>query len=351
MDRGACDPGGNPAETSDSGLCGVLRVLDGQYQPHHGFSRGTQNFFSSFYTFSHTKYSGSLLYLHIHSHIYAYTLSYLYIFIIISTHTHSRIYASSFSHLCIRTLILLLILTFTHAHSHNYAYTFTNPLYTLTQYYVTFDDVLNHSVKTTGVSTIELTVNNVKLRLVDVGGDKEQRLGWDNILQHASAVVWVSSLSEFDQTSEDHSMIKMKETLVVLQNLWKTSTLANVPFFFVFTKRDVFAQKVRRFKFQTNYDQLLQLQKNDLSLAFGEAQVPQELQLKSTKLSTSDLQQQSIQYVQQMFTEALLETKVAHDKVDIQNHSAVVNALETSEVREAVSKIFHTLVKDKQQQI
>jgi len=202
------------------------------------------------------------------------------------------------------------------------------------EYYVTFEDIINQRDKTVGEQHVEFIVNNLKVKLYDVGGEKPERLNWDTFLGHVDAIVWIASLSEYDQSSEDQCFNKLTETLHVLQNVWRSSNVLDLPVYFLFTKMDTFAKKIVD---------------RDLTTVFPVHEVPQTLRKETTQLEKKEFAQQSIQFLQKKFAEALHETKITPNKIDMSKYGFVLNALDTKQVQASVTSIIEALLQQRVQ--
>ncbi|ETO26439.1 hypothetical protein RFI_10696 [Reticulomyxa filosa] len=99
-------------------------------------------------------------------------------------------------------------------------------------------------------------VQNTKLslRLTDVGGQKSERKKWVNVFHDIDVVVYVMSLSGYDQTTfEDISVKCYDESFAVFTQLSETDVFENTDFVVFLNKIDLFQEKLKSTPF-TVYD-------------------------------------------------------------------------------------------------
>ncbi len=73
----------------------------------------------------------------------------------------------------------------------------------LPDYLPNVTDILNVRTKTLGIVETEFVHKMLHIRLVDVGGQKNERRKWIHAFQDVTAVVYVVSLTDFDQLLEE----------------------------------------------------------------------------------------------------------------------------------------------------
>ncbi len=83
-------------------------------------------------------------------------------------------------------------------------------------YLPTTDDVLRARVRTSGIVQTDFVINNLNISMFDVGGQRNERRKWIHCFDKVDAVVFVASLSEFDQKLyEDESMVRARARAAV----------------------------------------------------------------------------------------------------------------------------------------
>eukprot|EP01103_Thecamoeba_quadrilineata_P008664 TRINITY_DN183_c0_g2_i1.p1 TRINITY_DN183_c0_g2~~TRINITY_DN183_c0_g2_i1.p1 ORF type:complete len:276 (+),score=58.04 TRINITY_DN183_c0_g2_i1:58-828(+) len=84
----------------------------------------------------------------------------------------------------------------------------------------TEQDVLRCRTRTTGVTEICFPVQDVKFRMVDVGGQRSERKKWIMCFQDVTAVLFCVAMSEYDlKLFEDDSVIRMHESLMLFEEI------------------------------------------------------------------------------------------------------------------------------------
>ena len=72
----------------------------------------------------------------------------------------------------------------------------------------TDQDILRSRVKTTGITETTFRVGELTYRLFDVGGQRSERKKWIHCFENVTALVFLVSLSEYDQMLyEDESVV------------------------------------------------------------------------------------------------------------------------------------------------
>lgn len=118
-------------------------------------------------------------------------------------------------------------------------------------YIPTFADILKIRIKTTGVNEKVFDIENFngkgyRLHLFDCAGQRSERRKWIDKFVQATAIIYVVSLSGFDQVCyEDNVTPRMEESLKLWQNILDSRYFKNIPFFLVFNKKDEFIEKLK----------------------------------------------------------------------------------------------------------
>lgn len=108
-------------------------------------------------------------------------------------------------------------------------------------------DVLRSRAKTTGILVTEFEVEDVKFRMLDVGGQQSERRKWIHCFDDVTAVIFCCALSEYDlKLYEDATVNRMHESLKVFQEICSTKWLEKTDIILFLNKRDIFEEKIRR---------------------------------------------------------------------------------------------------------
>jgi guanine nucleotide-binding protein G(i) subunit alpha len=77
-------------------------------------------------------------------------------------------------------------------------------------YIPSVEDVLRSRVRTSGIVEELYNISGVDFAIYDVGGQRNERKKWIHCFDGVTAVIFVASLSEYDQVLyEDHSVNRM----------------------------------------------------------------------------------------------------------------------------------------------
>eukprot|EP00005_Dracoamoeba_jomungandri_P003018 CAMPEP_0174261046 /NCGR_PEP_ID=MMETSP0439-20130205/11200_1 /TAXON_ID=0 /ORGANISM="Stereomyxa ramosa, Strain Chinc5" /LENGTH=260 /DNA_ID=CAMNT_0015345457 /DNA_START=46 /DNA_END=825 /DNA_ORIENTATION=+ len=92
-------------------------------------------------------------------------------------------------------------------------------------YQVNDDDILRVRKRTTGVIETDFENKGRLFRMVDVGGQRNERKKWIHCFEDVTAIIYVASLSEYNQVlEEDGKTNRMKESLhlfdEIINNEW-----------------------------------------------------------------------------------------------------------------------------------
>jgi GTPase SAR1 family protein len=114
-------------------------------------------------------------------------------------------------------------------------------------YVPSYADVLRCRVRTTGIVENRFEISNHKFLLVDVGGQRNERKKWIHCFEGVTAVIFVASLSEFDQCLfEDNKTSRVVESLNLFAEVLGMKWFTNCPIIFFLNKKDIFAEKLTR---------------------------------------------------------------------------------------------------------
>ena len=83
-------------------------------------------------------------------------------------------------------------------------------------YTPTKQDVLRARVRSTGIEEAEFKFEELKFRMLDVGGQRSERRKWIHCFEGVTAVLFCASLSDYDQAlREDTKQNRMRESLLL----------------------------------------------------------------------------------------------------------------------------------------
>ena len=106
-------------------------------------------------------------------------------------------------------------------------------------------DVLRSRVRTTGIVETKFSFGGLNFRMMDVGGQRNERKKWIHCFQDVTAVIFVTSLSEYDQRLfEDETQNRMKESLLLFDEICNSRWFADTSIVLFLNKVDLFKQKI-----------------------------------------------------------------------------------------------------------
>ena len=92
----------------------------------------------------------------------------------------------------------------------------------------------------------ELDRGGGSLLVVDVGGAKAERKKWHTCFDSVTAVIFVASLSCYDEVLwEDHDINAMTDQLELFDNICNSNELIDTSMILFLNKRDLFAEKIK----------------------------------------------------------------------------------------------------------
>jgi len=113
-------------------------------------------------------------------------------------------------------------------------------------YRPSYEDLLNMRSRTTGIVDNEFRMGTEKFRMVDVGGQRNERKKWIHCFESVTAIIFVAAISEYDQKLfEDETVDRTKETLTLFENTLNNRTFNNVTLVLFLNKADVFREKIK----------------------------------------------------------------------------------------------------------
>jgi len=113
-------------------------------------------------------------------------------------------------------------------------------------YIPTHEDILHARQQTQGVQERKISVNSYNYRIIDVGGQKNQRKKWIHFFEGVTAVVFFVSLSSYDEfVEEDENLNAMLDSLELFEEISHNGFLENTEFIVFLNKHDLFVDKLK----------------------------------------------------------------------------------------------------------
>ncbi|XP_026200989.1 guanine nucleotide-binding protein subunit alpha-11-like isoform X2 [Anabas testudineus] len=113
-------------------------------------------------------------------------------------------------------------------------------------YIPTEQDVLRVRFPTTGIHDYAFSIKNITLRVVDVGGQKSERRKWIHCFENVTCLMFLASLSEYDQVLEERETInRMHESLALFYTTIHSPWFYNTSIILFLNKTDILADKIQ----------------------------------------------------------------------------------------------------------
>jgi len=182
------------------------------------------------------------------------------------------------------------------------------------EYLPSQDDLLYCRIHSTGVKTENFSMgDNLKFRLLDVGGQRSERKKWVRCFENVTAVLYVVAISEYDQLCyEDNETNRVLEALDLFEDIANSEWFADIDIILFLNKKDLLAEKLKHvppfnfftdFKGNGDYDSMISFLKTE----FDERnQQEREVKVHVTCATDSD----DIQNVFENQVKTILQTKL-----------------------------------------
>ncbi|KAM4628987.1 guanine nucleotide-binding protein subunit alpha-14-like [Polymixia lowei] len=113
-------------------------------------------------------------------------------------------------------------------------------------YIPTAQDVLRVRFPTTGIHDYSFNVKTITLRIVDVGGQKSERRKWIHCFENVTSLIFLASLSEYDQVLEERETDnRMLESLALFYTTIHSLWFLNTSIILFLNKTDILADKIQ----------------------------------------------------------------------------------------------------------
>jgi len=175
----------------------------------------------------------------------------------------------------------------------------------------TEEDCIMTRIRTTGISVTEFDEGPVHFRVVDVGGQRNERKKWIHCFDDVKALLFVVDLAGYDQVMfEDASQNRMKESLLLFSQICNNPVFANTPIFLFLNKKDLFESLIRETSLKKCFPEYDGQQDVQAALQFITSQFQGKLQDSTRSLRASYIAARSkkdVKYSWEEVKEALFE--------------------------------------------
>ncbi|KAI6206048.1 hypothetical protein M3Y94_00861500 [Aphelenchoides besseyi] len=133
----------------------------------------------------------------------------------------------------------------------NSKYLFSNAHRILAKgYSPTENDVIHARASTTGVHEIGFNFRKYFIRLIDVGGQRTERRKWIHCFDSVTAILFVASLSAFDQVlDEEPSKNALDDSVELFSTMYQNEFLRKCSFILFLNKKDILESKLEHVQF------------------------------------------------------------------------------------------------------
>ena len=107
-------------------------------------------------------------------------------------------------------------------------------------------DLLCARARTTGITEICFDLNGVHWRMVDVGGQRNERKKWIHCFQDVTALIFCVAMSEYDlKLYEDERVNRMHESVTLFEEICNCQWFNETSVIMFLNKSDLFEVKIK----------------------------------------------------------------------------------------------------------
>jgi len=140
-------------------------------------------------------------------------------------------------------------------------------------YFPNEKDVLMVRHRTTGVAEQRFTVDGNTFHILDVGGQKSERKKWIHCFEYVKAVIFVSSLSAYNEVLfEDENINAMHDSIALFGDICNSPWFAEAHMILFLNKKDLFEEKLTLYPLTVCFENYYGSTKFDECLDFIKAQ-------------------------------------------------------------------------------
>mmetsp|Transcript_15464 Transcript_15464/g.23182 ORF Transcript_15464/g.23182 Transcript_15464/m.23182 type:complete len:350 (+) Transcript_15464:38-1087(+) len=112
-------------------------------------------------------------------------------------------------------------------------------------YVPTEQDVLRCRCRTSGIVETPWSLDGIRFRMVDVGGQRSERKKWIHCFQDVNSLIFCVALSEYDMNLfEDESVNRMYESIELYEEIVTSNWFRDTPVILFLNKSDIFQEKI-----------------------------------------------------------------------------------------------------------
>jgi tRNA U34 5-carboxymethylaminomethyl modifying GTPase MnmE/TrmE len=115
------------------------------------------------------------------------------------------------------------------------------------------EEVLLARVRTTGIVDEQFMVKGIKLRMLDVGGQRNERRKWIHSFEGVTSLIFVASMSDYDQVLfEDASKNRLQDAIELFKEVLEMDWFKTSAVILFLNKTDIFEEKYIKKKVPLN---------------------------------------------------------------------------------------------------
>eukprot|EP00478_Filoreta_tenera_P000352 GABV01000352.1.p3 GENE.GABV01000352.1~~GABV01000352.1.p3 ORF type:complete len:110 (-),score=48.38 GABV01000352.1:361-690(-) len=108
--------------------------------------------------------------------------------------------------------------------------------------------MLRVRVRTTGIVETEFEIDNRRYKMVDVGGQRNERRKWIHCFENVTSIIFVVAISAYDQVLfEDDQTNRMHEALKLFNEICHSHWFHGTSIILFLNKNDIFQEKSKKF--------------------------------------------------------------------------------------------------------
>jgi len=107
-------------------------------------------------------------------------------------------------------------------------------------------DILRVRVRTTGIVENEFIIDKNRFKMIDVGGQRNERKKWIHCFENVTAVLFVVDISAYDRMLyEDEKVNRLEEALNLFENICNSRWFRDTSIILFLNKSDLFKDKIK----------------------------------------------------------------------------------------------------------
>jgi len=112
-------------------------------------------------------------------------------------------------------------------------------------YLPTDKDIIHARARTTGIIENDFVIDHNKFKMVDVGGQRNERKKWIHCFDSVTAVLFVADMAAYDsKLYEDEKINRIDETLNLFENICNSKWFRDISIILFLNKSDLFKEKI-----------------------------------------------------------------------------------------------------------